>query len=236
MIQNNLESSSQLLVFWMTYQYSINHIWYTSWILWTKWCPYFVLLFFTCTYFTALILKLTVTTFTLHALMYWNALCFWKFINDCVYGKCLLFIIMTTCPTCGRKVLSHACYVQCRSCGEYYHMKCISLERNMQADIHNSKCDWLCSNCLADIFPFNQIEDENEFIDECQLRMKASLEISDLIYNPFESNSSNDRLCSDFDPDINLYAEKKLFSGYSCRYYLEDQFNEKLNSLHIDNG
>ena len=83
----------------------------------------------------------------------------------------------------------------------------------MQDDIHNSKCDWLCSNCLADIFPFNQIEDENEFIDECQLRMKASLKISDLIYNPFESNSSNDRLCSDFDPDINFYAEENLFSG-----------------------
>ena len=66
--------------------------------------------------------------------------------------------------------------------------------------------------------------------------MKASLKISDLIYNPFESNSSNDRLCSDFDPDINFYAEENLFNGYSCRYYLEDQFNEKLNSLHIDNG
>ena len=58
--------------------------------------------------------------------------------------------------------------------------------------------------------------------------MKASLKFSDLIYNPFESNSSDDRLRSDFDPDINCYAED-LFSGYSCRYYLEDQFNEKLN-------
>ena len=91
---------------------------------------------------------------------------------------------MTTCPTGGRKVLSHACYVQCRSCCEYYHMKCISLERNMQDDIHNSKCDWLCSNCLADIFPFNQIEDENEFIDECQLRMKASLKFQILSITP----------------------------------------------------
>ena len=118
---------------------------------------------------------------------------------------------MTTCPTCGRKVLSHACYVQCRIFYEYYYMRCISLGRNMQDDIHNSKCDWLCSNCLAGIFPFNQIEDENEFIDECQLRMKGSLKISDLIYNPFESNSSNDRLCSDFDPDIN-FMQKKICS------------------------
>ena len=31
----------------------------------------------------------------------------------------------------------------------------------MQDDIYDSKCDWLCSNCLADIFPLNQIEDEN---------------------------------------------------------------------------
>ena len=74
-------------------------------------------------------------------------------------------------------------------------MKCISLEKNMQDDMHSSKWDWLCSNCLADIFRFNQIEDENEVIDECQLRMKASLKISDLIYNPFECNSSDNRFC-----------------------------------------
>ena len=97
----------------------------------------------------------------------------------------------------------------------------------MQDDILNSKCDWLCSNCLADIFPFNQIEDVNEFLHECQLRMKSSLKISDLIYSPFESNFSDDRLCSDFDPDINFYAEENLFSGCSCRFYLEDQFNDK---------
>ena len=153
-----------------------------------------------------------------------------------VYGKCLLFIVMTTCYTCSRKVLRHAYRVQCRSCYEYYHMKCISLEKSEQDDINDNTENWLCSNCLADIFPFNQIEDENEFINECQHKMKCSLKISDLIYNPFDANSSDDRLCSDFDPDVNFYAEENVFSGYSCRYYLEDQFNEKMNSLRVDNG
>ena len=94
----------------------------------------------------------------------------------------------------------------------------------------------LCLNCLADIFPVNQIEDENELINECQHKMICSIKISDLIYKSFDANSSDDRLCSDFDPDVNFYAEENVFSGYSRRYFLEDQFNEKMNSLRVGNG
>ena len=155
-----------------------------------------------------------------------------------MYGKCLLFILMTTCCTCSRKVLRHASCAQCRSCYEYYHMKCDSLEKSEQDDINNNTENWLCSICLADIFPFNQIEDENEFINECQHKMKCtcSLKISDLIYNPFDANSSDDHLCSDFDRNVNLCAEENVFNGYSCRYHLEDQFNEEMNSLRVGKG
>ena len=67
--------------------------------------------------------------------------------------------------------------------------------------------------------------------------MKNSLKISDRIYKPFDVNSSDDRLCSDFDPDdVNFYAEGNVFSGYSCRHVLEDQFNEKMNSLCVGDG
>ena len=38
--------------------------------------------------------------------------------------------------------------------------------------------------------------------------MKCSLKISDLIYNPCGANSSDDRLCSDFDPDVIFYAKE----------------------------
>ena len=151
--------------------------------------------------------------------------------------------------------MENACYLSSWRLALLVVERCSAMRAMFSADLAVSTTTWnvfpwkgICemtyitvnaigyAQTALQIFPFNQIEDENEFIDECQLRMKASLKISDLIYNPFESNSSNDRLCSDFDPDINFYAEENLFNGYSCRYYLEDQFNEKLNSLHIDNG
>ena len=109
-------------------------------------------------------------------------------------------------------------------------------KKTEQDGINNYTENWLYSNCLADIFPFNQIEDENEFINECQHKMKYSLKISVRIYKPFDVNSSDDRLCSDFDPDVNFYAEENVFSEYSCRHFLEDQFNEKMNSLCVGNG
>ena len=185
-----LVSATSILTY--QYQYSISHTWYTSRILWTKWYPYLLLVFVTCTYFTALIVKFAVTIFTLNASMYWNTSCYWKCVKWFVYDNCLLLIIMTTCPSCGKKVLSDA-DVQCRSCYEYYHMNCISW-KGICKMIHSNKYNWLCSNCLADIFPFNQIEDENELIDGCQLNTKNSLKISDLIYNPFKSNSSDDHV------------------------------------------
>ena len=36
----------------------------------------------------------------------------------------------------------------------------------------------------------------------------------------------------DFDPDLNFYNEQNLFTGYLCKYVLEDRFNENLLSLH----
>ena len=150
-----------------------------------------------------------------------------KNVYHLVYGKCLLFIRMTTCCTCSRKVPRHAYYVQCPSCFEYYHIKCISLDNNGQDDTNINTEYWLCSNCLADAFPFNQIEDENEFITECQQKMNYSLNISDLILQPFWCQLFWWSFMLRFYPDVNCYAEENVFSGYSCTYFHEDKLNEK---------
>ena len=55
--------------------------------------------------------------------------------------------------------------------------------------------------------------------------MKCSLNISDLIYNPFDDNSSDDRWCSDFDPDANFYA------GEMCLVDTHVDIFLKINSM-----
>ena len=85
-----------------------------------------------------------------------------------------------------------------------------------------------------DIFPFNSIEEDVEFIQTCQTTPQNELRTSTLIYNPFESNEADNHIGSEFDPDINFYCEQNIFSGFLCKYYTEDSFNENLISFCSD--
>ena len=111
---------------------------------------------------------------------------------------------------------------------ETYHMKCISLISAdldyMLTNIHN----WMCIQCTSNLLPFNQIEDD--FVLACCIQPCNELLSSDLIYNPFGSDREDIDNQNEFDPDQNFYNEQNLFNGFSCRYYLEDSFNEKLKS------
>ena len=109
-------------------------------------------------------------------------------------------------------------------------MKCTPLASAdldyMLTNIHN----WICVQCTSDLFPFNQIEDDNDFVLACCIQPCNELLSSDLIYNPFGSDREYIDNQNEFDPDQNFYNEPNLFNGFSCRYYLEDSFNEKLKS------
>ena len=132
------------------------------------------------------------------------------------------------CPTCGKRVLPHASKIVCHVCTETYHMKCISLSTAdhdcMRRNLHN----WICLQCISSIFPFNHIEDNNEFIDMSSTTHNNELIMSDLIYNPFDLNAEELDNYFKYDPDANFYSEQNLFNGYSCHYYMEESFNERV--------
>ena len=96
--------------------------------------------------------------------------------------------------------------------------------------MHNRE-NWMCGVCTREIFPFNNIEDEDVFHKATQMSSRNELIVSNLIYNPLELNSFDFSFCSEFDPDVNFFCQQNLFSGYSCNYYLEDSFNDRLKSL-----
>ena len=138
---------------------------------------------------------------------------------------------MAVCPICSKRVLSHALKIACHVCNETYHMKCISLTSAdldyMLTNIHN----WMCIQCTSNLLPFNQIEDDNDFVLACCIQPCNELLSSDLIYNPFGSDREDIDNQNEFDPDQNFYNEQNLFNGFSCRYYLEDSFNEYWNHV-----
>ena len=114
------------------------------------------------------------------------------------------------CPICCRRVLNHAHKINCCHCDKVYHMKCISIVPEEMEAIDNNSSEWICKNCLMHIFPFNSINDDSEFIQLCSNKQKHGCQISDLLYNPYDSNSEEYMGFQDFDPDTNFYIETKL--------------------------
>ena len=76
--------------------------------------------------------------------------------------------------------------------------------------------NWLRQACLVEIFPFNYMESEDDFIIECHCRLETGCKTSQFIYNPYDSNRSDFHACSDFYPDLNFYNKQNLYTGYLC--------------------
>ena len=141
---------------------------------------------------------------------------------------------MTCCPICDRRVLNHSYSLKCCNCIQIYHMKCITLKAEEHNCLSANKDAWICIKCNMDIFPFNSIEEDVEFIQTCKTTPHNELRTSTLIYNPFQSNEADYHIGSEFDLDINFYCEQNIFSGFLCKYYTEDSFNETLISFCSD--
>ena len=90
-------------------------------------------------------------------------------------------------------------------------MKCISLLSVELEHMFDNLQNWLCPPCFEDLFPFNHIEDDDEFAHLCHNGISNIIKISDLIYNQFDSNASNFINCSEFDPNLNFFSEQNYF-------------------------
>ena len=114
------------------------------------------------------------------------------------------------CATCSKRVLNHAYSIQCHYCETSYHMKCISLEAEYISHLKESHENWLCCTCIKDPFPYNQLEDD-DFNQAILMKLENELNISNLIYNPHESNSFDYNYCTEFDPDVNFFCQQNIF-------------------------
>ena len=94
--------------------------------------------------------------------------------------------------------------------------------------------DMYCSSCLYEIFPFNSVDNDTEFISiasgSCCTTSLTCL--SDKIFMPFELNDLENQFCTfneDIDPDIQFF---NTFNQYvtKCNYLIESSFTEQLKS------
>ena len=124
-----------------------------------------------------------------------------------------------------------------------HHERCYVLFLNIKNKIQiidtdlqkltNERNEWYCPTCLSNIFPYNLIEGENDFLatitDISCLTDKSLCYLSDKLFMPFELNDKDhsSALC-DIDPDIHFYQEFNQ-GTVKCNYYLETKFNEEIS-------
>ena len=89
----------------------------------------------------------------------------------------------------------------------------------------------MCGACIRDLFPYNQLEDDDDFSQAILMNLEKELKISNLIYNPHESISFDYNYCTEFDQDVNFFCQQNIFSGYACSYCNEDSLNDQMSSF-----
>ena len=127
------------------------------------------------------------------------------------------------CKICLRKMQSNSIFIECINCHHKYHAKCINADRN---DLVTNAL-WYCMCCIQTIFPFNHIEDNQEFysvIMECvsdfpyqfhEMNDKVFIHLKSIrVLNPF----------TEMDPDIQFYSSTHYALNTRCEYYIEDTF------------
>ena len=139
----------------------------------------------------------------------------------------LSYLKMANCPVCNRHVLSHAKQISCCICLLVYHIKCLSLKLEDQAEYLQHANTWYCMLCLQEMFPFNCIEDDVVFISEIHATDLSTITIESLdmcMFNPFMLNDDFYTPLWEIDPDINFYNKIDTHLVSSCNYYMHSSF------------
>ena len=141
------------------------------------------------------------------------------------------------CNLCNRRIANSAKFMICSICHCNFHSLCIpGVDKYDEFYNGDPITDWICILCNKAAFPFNHIEDNDEFISCLSENWRVTLnldltELREKTFNPFELNCEEKKSpLWDSDPDIHYY---NLICNNlaSCDYYLEDAFNEKCNKM-----
>ena len=137
-----------------------------------------------------------------------------------------------TCEICKKSVRCHEKMALCNLCNKYTHLRCLptyNVSDNEYATANHGH--WTCTYCLANIFPFFNIEENNNLIHEINEISRQTHDIdhlNSLIFHPFELNDTDDY--NDLDPDQNYYNPIMNQRLLACKYYHPDQLATDLHS------
>ena len=138
-----------------------------------------------------------------------------------------------SCLYCKKFVKPAQKTIQCTHCGLSSHLFCTGLDYVSQGP------GWCCQLCLISIFPFNCIEDDQEFIcaasDPVCTPLLSSNGFEQLYFNPTEHYEEGRALLMDpnVDADFNFYNDT---CHHSSQYIDMEQIGSTVSQLnHRDN-
>ena len=141
------------------------------------------------------------------------------------------------CSLCNYRINQSAKRIECATCKNFCHKLCIPGihrydEFYKRIAVAN---DWICPKCNGSIFPFNHIDDDDDFLiclsEQWHVSYSTDIKkLRDKVFNPFEINNDKRHPLFNYDPDFHYY-NLVCNSLSACDYYLEDAFNEKCEEL-----
>ena len=139
------------------------------------------------------------------------------------------------CSTCLKNIQINGKKVNCYNKLHWFHRKCLpnfdEKDYDYAKDTNNL---WSCSICNINNFPFNIIDDNEEFIKQSSNNVSISLlnsnfDLIDKILNPDELNREiQDQYLNDIDPDLNFFTQELADTLNSSNYTSVDIINKKL--------
>ena len=145
---------------------------------------------------------------------------------------------MNKCFICNKRILSSARKQKCMICNRLFHLLCVPGITKYDEIYLNNDDSWYCIDCNQSLFPFNHLDDDNEFI-EClsevwDVRITMSIDyLNDKVFVPFEVNNNDENHpLYQVDPDMHFFntvGNQVLHSDY----YLEDSFTHQIRQKWI---
>ena len=135
------------------------------------------------------------------------------------------------CPICTKGFTQHVPKIFCTTCLQHLHISCLPTysDSDIQA-INNGTNHWSCTICLANIFPFFSIEENDEIIKLMHCNNNPiPLNVNDMLYDPFDTNQDGGAL-EDLDPDDGYYNLQNIFNNDTCKYYYPEQLEKVINN------
>ena len=142
------------------------------------------------------------------------------------------------CSTCLKNIQVRCKKVNCYNKTHWFHRNCLpNFSEKDYTYAKNKNNLWSCTLCNVDNFPFNIIEDNEEFIKHsthtnCVSLLNSNPDLIEKILNPDELNREiQNQYLNELDPDLNFFTHELTDTLKSSNYTSVDNINNNLISM-----